>query len=67
MSSVGSEGCLLSPVDKLRLELDEVYPSGCNVLKDKTSGKAHLAGLGRIMVCAYTIRMHFCVTPLTIH
>lgn len=48
LRSKGAESCLLSPVDKLRLELDEEWGDGCNVLKDK-QGRAHLAGLGRIM------------------
>jgi hypothetical protein len=38
----------LSPTDKLRLELDEMWPYGATVGKNK-DGKPYLAGMGRIM------------------
>lgn len=40
---------VLGPLDKLRLELDEVWPAGANVTKDKR-GRAFVAGLARVMV-----------------
>lgn len=40
---------VLGPLDKLRLELDEVWPAGANVTKDK-KGRAFVAGLARVMV-----------------
>ena len=39
----------LTPIDLLRLQLDEVWPDGATVGKDRTSGRALLAGAGRIM------------------
>ena len=39
---------MLTPIDKLRLELDDVWPDGANVAKDKR-GRSHLAGAGRVM------------------
>lgn len=41
-------GPLLSPIDQLRLELDELWPDGACVTKDK-QGKLFLPGLARIM------------------
>jgi hypothetical protein len=38
----------LSPIDKLRLELDETWPHGATVSKNK-NGQPYLAGMGRIM------------------
>ncbi len=38
----------LSPIDKLRLEMDEIWPAGANVAKDRL-GRAHAAGFPRIM------------------
>jgi hypothetical protein len=40
---------LLSPLDKLRLDLDEAHVKGATLLKDKKSGNSYLPGLGRIM------------------
>ena len=40
---------VLPPIDQLRLELDEMWPDGATVAKDKATGAAHLAGIGRIM------------------
>ncbi|CAN0373217.1 unnamed protein product [Ectocarpus sp. 13 AM-2016] len=39
---------LLGPLDKLRLELDEVWPEGASVRKNE-EGKAFLAGVARVM------------------
>ena len=39
----------LPPIDQLRLELDEVWPEGATVAKDKATGRAHMAGIGRIV------------------
>jgi hypothetical protein len=41
-------GPLLSPIDQLRLELDELWPDGACVTKDK-QGRLFLPGLARIM------------------
>lgn len=40
---------VLGPLDKLRLELDEIWPEGANVTKNK-EGQAFVAGLARVMV-----------------
>jgi hypothetical protein len=40
---------VLSPLDKLRLELDESWSGGATLLKDKVSGRPYLPGLGRVM------------------
>lgn len=40
---------LLSPMDKLRLELDEIWPDGATVTKN-AKGQAFAAGLARVMV-----------------
>ena len=39
----------LTPIDLLRLQLDETWPDGATVGKDKQTGRALLAGAGRIM------------------
>jgi len=39
----------LSPIDKLRLELDEIHPYGCVVGRDETTRRMHAAGLIRSM------------------
>lgn len=39
----------LGPMDKLRLELDEIWPDGCMLMKDKATGLPHRAGIPRIM------------------
>jgi hypothetical protein len=41
-------GPLLSPIDQLRLELDELWPDGVGITKDK-HGRLFLPGLARIM------------------
>lgn len=38
----------LGPLDKLRLELDEVWPEGCTVRKNE-EGRSYLAGVARVM------------------
>jgi len=43
----GEEGAILSPLDKLRLELDDAWPAGANVCKHE--GRPFLAGLPRVM------------------
>jgi len=40
---------IMSPLDKLRLELDEAWRSGATLLKDTRTGRPYLPGLGRIM------------------
>lgn len=47
----------LGPLDKLRLELDEVWPHGASVTKDP-SGRPFVAGLVRVMVSSTT----FCLS-----
>ncbi|CAM9262200.1 unnamed protein product, partial [Discosporangium mesarthrocarpum] len=42
------EAPLLGPLDKLRLELDEIWPEGATVRKND-AGEPHLAGVARIM------------------
>ena len=39
----------LSPLDKMRLELDELWPGGATLLKDKATGRPFLPGVGRVM------------------
>lgn len=39
----------MSPIDKVRLELDEIYPYGCVLGRDPTTRRAHASGLVRIM------------------
>ena len=43
-----SSATLLSPLDKLRLELDECWPGGATLLKD-SAGRPYLPGVGRLM------------------
>mmetsp|Transcript_30355 Transcript_30355/g.96870 ORF Transcript_30355/g.96870 Transcript_30355/m.96870 type:complete len:299 (-) Transcript_30355:180-1076(-) len=43
----GPDGSRLSPLDKLRLELDEAWPAGARLSKHE--GKPFLAGLPRVM------------------
>jgi hypothetical protein len=43
-----SEG-RMTPIDKIRLELDEIYPYGCVLGRDETTKQPHLGGLLRIM------------------
>jgi len=50
-ATAGAPLPVLGPLDKLRLELDEVWPEGANVSKDK-KGRAFVAGLARVMVRA---------------
>ena len=38
----------LGPLDKLRLELDEVWPQGSSIRKNE-EGRAFLAGVARVM------------------
>mmetsp|Transcript_13843 Transcript_13843/g.22584 ORF Transcript_13843/g.22584 Transcript_13843/m.22584 type:complete len:306 (+) Transcript_13843:82-999(+) len=45
---VAGEG-VLGPMDKLRLELDEVWQDGCMLSREKDSKKAFVAGIPRIM------------------
>jgi hypothetical protein len=40
---------MMTPMDKLRLELDDSWPGGARVGRDEKSGKPLLAGCGRIM------------------
>jgi hypothetical protein len=40
---------VLSPLDKLRLELDELWPRGATVTKNR-QGRPFVAGLARVMV-----------------
>ena len=40
---------VLSPLDRLRLELDEAWPAGATLLKDQATGLPFLPGIGRIM------------------
>ena len=42
-------GETLSPIDKVRLELDEVHPYGCILGRDEATRNPHAAGLIRIM------------------
>lgn len=42
-------GNRLTPVDKLRLELDELWPEGANLRVDPVFGRKMLVGLGRLM------------------
>ena len=39
----------LSPLDKLRLELDESWPGGSSLLKERANGRPYLPGIGRVM------------------
>lgn len=43
-----SEAPSLGPLDKLRLELDEIWPTGATVRKD-AQGRSFLAGVTRVM------------------
>jgi len=45
----GDASDVLSPLDKLRLELDEAWPNGCTLLKDAKLGRPFLPGVGRVM------------------
>ncbi len=40
---------VMTPMDKLRLELDEAWPGGARVARDASTGRPLLAGAGRIM------------------
>lgn len=40
---------VLGPLDKLRLELDEIFPSGATVTKHPKDGRPFVAGLARVM------------------
>ncbi len=40
---------VLGPLDKLRLELDEIFPQGATVTKRLKDGKPFVAGLARVM------------------
>jgi len=42
-------GGQLGPMDQFRLEMDEVWPDGCVLSKDKASGSPYMAGIPRIM------------------
>jgi len=45
----GNDLEMLSPLDKLRLELDECWSKGATLLKDTKTGLPYLPGIGRIM------------------
>lgn len=49
----GGATCRLSPLDKLRLELDEVWEDGCGVGKDPKSRRSYAAGMVRVMSPKY--------------
>ena len=49
----GSCGSLMNPLDKLRLELDEVWDDGCGVAKDPASKRSLAAGMVRVMSPSY--------------
>jgi len=40
---------VLGPLDKLRLELDEIFPAGATVTKHPKDGRPFVAGLARVM------------------
>lgn len=40
---------VLGPLDKLRLELDEIFPAGATVAKHPKDGRPFVAGLARVM------------------
>lgn len=40
---------VLGPLDKLRLELDEIFPQGATVTKHPKDGRPFVAGLARVM------------------
>eukprot|EP00743_Colponemidia_sp_Colp-15_P009031 GILK01009856.1.p1 GENE.GILK01009856.1~~GILK01009856.1.p1 ORF type:complete len:304 (-),score=27.85 GILK01009856.1:129-1040(-) len=48
-----------SPMDQLRLELDELWPSGCSVAKNR-QGRSMLGGIGRITKPAAQLSDGFC-------
>jgi len=51
---------VMTPMDKLRLELDEEWPGGARVGRDKNTGRALLAGCGRIMHSTSSTDPGFC-------
>ena len=51
---------VLTPVDKLRLLLDDVWVEGARVARDKQSNEALLAGAGRIMLAKGLGHPGFC-------